>query len=160
MHSFWSYNVFVAETSIFLIAGVLVGANILKVEDQINQSGELLIIFYVYVIAMLARFVSIAVFMKWLRRIGDGMNWREVIIMTFAGLKGAIGVSLAMLVFNNMHHGELVRGLILLHVTGNSILTLFINGMSTGLLVQFLGVSTLKKVEYKLFREYLSSFER
>lgn len=32
MESFWSYAVFIAETSIFLIAGVLVGVNVLEFE--------------------------------------------------------------------------------------------------------------------------------
>lgn len=30
MESFWSYAVFIAETSIFLIAGVLVGINVFR----------------------------------------------------------------------------------------------------------------------------------
>jgi hypothetical protein len=32
MESFWAYAVFIAETSIFLIAGVLVGVNVFRDE--------------------------------------------------------------------------------------------------------------------------------
>lgn len=39
--------------------------------------------------------------MHYLRNLGDGLNWREVIVLTFAGLKGAIGISLAMHVYEN-----------------------------------------------------------
>ena len=38
MDSFWSYAVFIAETNIFLIAGVLVGVNVLYMEEIINQT--------------------------------------------------------------------------------------------------------------------------
>ena len=36
--SFWSYAVFIAETNIFLIAGVLVGVNVLFLEEIMNQT--------------------------------------------------------------------------------------------------------------------------
>jgi hypothetical protein len=32
--SFWNYMVFVAETSIFMIAGVFVGVNMLRIEES------------------------------------------------------------------------------------------------------------------------------
>jgi NhaP-type Na+/H+ or K+/H+ antiporter len=39
--------------------------------------------------------------MRNLKNLADGLNWREVIVLTFAGLKGAIGISLAMHVYEN-----------------------------------------------------------
>ena len=38
MESFWSYAVFIAESSIFLIAGVLVGVNVFFLEDLVNKN--------------------------------------------------------------------------------------------------------------------------
>jgi NhaP-type Na+/H+ or K+/H+ antiporter len=46
-----------------------------------------------YFCMMVARFVSIAVFMKYLKGNGYGLNWREVFMMSFVHLKGAIGLS-------------------------------------------------------------------
>lgn len=40
-------------------------------------------------------------FMKWLPLMGYGMQWKETIILAFGGLKGAIGISFAMIVFEN-----------------------------------------------------------
>lgn len=42
---------------------------------------------------MVARFLSIAVFMKYLKGSGFGLNWREVFMMSCVHLKGAIGLS-------------------------------------------------------------------
>lgn len=84
--------------------------------------------------------------MRQLRSMGDGISWSEVVVLTFAGLKGAIGISLAMHVYENQHFSKEVGSLILFHVATNSLLTLVIQGLSTNLVVRLLGVSTLKKV--------------
>lgn len=145
--SFWNYLVFVAETSIFMIAGVLVGANVIHIEHaDFNLEGEMLITIYIYLAALFSRFFSISIFIKYLRRLGEGMSWSEVVVLTFAGLKGAIGIALAMHVYNNHHYGQMVGSLILLHVTTNSLITLFIHGAGTNLIVRLLGISTLKRV--------------
>lgn len=47
----------------------------------------------------------------------------------------------------------------MIHVTANSIITFIIHGTSVGLLVKVLGLSSIKKVEYKFFKEYLFSFK-
>ena len=40
----------------------------------------------------------------------------------------------------------------MIHVTANSIITFIIHGTSAGLMVKLLGLSSLKKVEYKFFK--------
>jgi hypothetical protein len=87
------------------------------------------------------------------------MAWSEVVVLTFAGLKGAIGIALAMHVYNNHNYGKIVSGLVLFHVTTNSLITLFVHGIGTNFVVRALGISSLKRVEYKFFKEYLHSFE-
>lgn len=74
------------------------------------------------------------------------MSWSEVIVITFAGLKGAIGIALAMHVYNNHNYGKVVSSLILLHVTTNSLLTLILHGVGTNFIVKMLGISSLKRV--------------
>jgi hypothetical protein len=48
---------------------------------------------------LVSRFISIAAFMSWLREFGYGMNFKEAFLIAYARLKGAIGISLAMLVY-------------------------------------------------------------
>lgn len=130
-----------------MIAGVLVGANVMNLEyGEVNIQDELLITLYIYLAALLSRFFSIGVFIRYLRKFGEGMTWSEVLVLTFAGLKGAIGIALAMHVYKNEHYGKLVGSLILLHVTTNSLITLFLHGIGTNLIVKLLGISSLKQV--------------
>jgi len=50
---------------------------------------------------VVARFLSVAVFIKYLRNLGEGLNLKETILITYAGLKGAIGVALAMQIYKS-----------------------------------------------------------
>lgn len=75
--TFWSYLVFVAETSIFMIAGVLVGANVIHFQSgEIDIYHELLITIYIYVCVVFVRFLSIGVFYRYLKKMGDGLSWK------------------------------------------------------------------------------------
>lgn len=132
-----------------MIAGVMVGSTLPQLSliyKNINIHSEVLSSFYIYLFAVVARFTSISVFIKYLRRLGEGLNWKEIILLTVAGLKGAIGIALAMQIFKSKDFSEVASYLVMIHVTANSLLTLIIHGLSAGLMVKILGLSSLKKV--------------
>jgi hypothetical protein len=64
-----------------------------------------------------------------------------------------------MIVFENTQYSLQMRNLFLLHVTANSLLTLLINGMTTGWIINWLKLSNLTKIEYKFFKEYIQNFK-
>ena len=76
VHSFWDYLGFVAETSIFMIAGVLVGANglTLSARELYIVEEESLNFIMMYFATVLSRFVSIVGVWKWLRNTGEGLT--------------------------------------------------------------------------------------
>jgi hypothetical protein len=57
-----------------------------------------------------------------------------------------------MIVFENNQYPLITRKLFLMHVTANSLLTLLINGMTTGIIINLLKLSNLTKIEYKFFK--------
>ena len=157
MSSFWSYTVFIAETSIFLIAGVLVGVNVFYIENIINAI-EIQNIFMLYLIVLASRYLSFVCFQRLTSKFGYGMQWKETIIIAFSGLKGAVAVSFAMIIFENDNYSYKSSNYFLLHVTSNSLLTLLINGMTSWIVIKALNMSNITKVEYKFFKEYLEQF--
>jgi NhaP-type Na+/H+ and K+/H+ antiporter len=88
------------------------------------------------------------------------MSFKQVIICSYAGLRGAVGLSLALIVAATPSVPKYVQDVILLHVGGVALLTLLINATTTGWLVNQLGLSKesdLKKnilvgLTYKLER--------
>ena len=82
----------------------MVGSTIVQLHintNSINIWNEILVSFIIYIFAVVARFLSISVFYRYLKNLGEGMTWKEIILITFAGLKGAIGIALSMLVFKS-----------------------------------------------------------
>ena len=82
VHTFWRYAVYCAETIIFLLAGLIIGAKMLSgdpVPGALPITGlDFLKLLALYVCMMICRFLSIAVFMPLLKRHGYGLNWKEV----------------------------------------------------------------------------------
>ena len=113
--------------------------------EHIIFGQEVWIAVMIYIVCIVARFFSITCFIKWLQNLGYGMTIKEAFIIAFTGLKGAIGISLAMLVYENSHYADDIRHLTLFIVAGNSILSLSLNGGTAGFVVKLLGISTLTK---------------
>jgi NhaP-type Na+/H+ or K+/H+ antiporter len=69
--------VFIAETIIFILGGVIVGQRSLNNPKLIDLIGvnEILSLIGLYICMNLARFSSIAVFMPKLRNLGYGLRW-------------------------------------------------------------------------------------
>lgn len=48
----------------------------------------------------------IAIFFPCLRKIGYGLNWKESIILSWGGLRGAIGLALSLMLASNHYVKE------------------------------------------------------
>lgn len=62
-------------------------------------------------------------------------------LCSYAGLRGAVGLSLALIVANDEKLPKYARDVILLHVAGVALLTLMINATTTGWVVKKLGLN-------------------
>jgi len=78
---------------------------------------------------------------------GYGMTFKQLILCTYAGLRGAVGMSLALMVASNDKIPQYIRDVILLHVAGVALATLLINATTTSLLVQKLGLSKQSDIQ-------------
>ena len=82
VHTFWKYAVYVAETIIFLMAGIIIGIKVLLGEKEADAlpitEDDLFKLFGLYLCMTVCRFLAIGVFMPILRRQGYGLTWKEV----------------------------------------------------------------------------------
>jgi NhaP-type Na+/H+ or K+/H+ antiporter len=61
-----------------------------------------------------------------------------VLLSSYAGLRGAVGLALALIVKASPEVDEYIKNVIILHVGGVAVLTLVINAPTTGHLVRYL----------------------
>lgn len=80
----------------------------------------------------------ISLFSPILSRIGYGLTWRNAVIMTWGGLRGAVGLALA-LVVENLAGDDVIGSKFLFHTSGIVVLTLVINATTIQTLLRILG---------------------
>ncbi|KAL4469081.1 hypothetical protein ABPG72_007760 [Tetrahymena utriculariae] len=152
---FWNYISFCAETVIFILAGVIVSFTFYSEETSSYTRPDYYKLFLIYVFTIISRLASISMFMHFLQRLGYGLTWHEVYVLAYGGLKGAVGVSIALIVSHDQHFNQEMRALILFEVAGNCLLTLLINGSTIKFLIQYLKITPTSQLKDKLFMDYL-----
>jgi len=114
-----------------------------------------------YVMLHFIRFFMILLFWPVLKRIGYGMTFNQVLLASYAGLRGAVGLSLAMIVFSDEKiKNEYLKDIILLHISGVAFLTLIINATTTGALVSYLGLSPYSDLKKNLLLSVSNQIDR
>ena len=140
VHHVWGYVGFVAETVIFIISGIIMGQRSMQ-DDNLIHYMDYIKLLGIYVGLHFIRFFMILVCWPVLRVIGYGMTFEQVVLGAYAGLRGAVGLSLALMVASSEKIPRYVQDVVLLHVAGVALLTLLINATTTAPLVQALGLS-------------------
>lgn len=141
VHSFWKYVIYVAETTIFLVAGILVGVKVLSSAGSYDIIvGNLENLVQLYFCMTLARFLSIVIFMPTLKKSGYGLTMKEVYVLTYGGLRGAVGIAFSLIIASNDTFPELFRRLVLFNMAGCAFLTLVINAPTAGFVIRKLGL--------------------
>jgi NhaP-type Na+/H+ or K+/H+ antiporter len=70
-----------------------------------------------------------------------------VLLATYAGLRGAVGMCLALMVATSDKIPRYIQDLILLHTLGVAFLTLIINATTTGAVVRYLGLTKYSDIK-------------
>lgn len=126
MHNVWHWLEWTGNTLIFLLAGTILGAKFQTSEHLRPVDWGYMFVCYIGV--NVARFIVVFSFFPILRRLGNGITWKEAVFMSYGGLRGAVGLAMAMAVaLNDKFHGADGERF-LFHVGGMALLTLAING--------------------------------
>jgi len=109
LHLFYEMAAFILNTVIFAIAGAKLG---LLLAD--NSIGLSLVVFpgiwrilAIYPIILLARGTAIAICFPLISRLGTGCTWQEAVIMWWGGLRGSVGLALALTIMHTQYDGNM-----------------------------------------------------
>ena len=124
---------------IFILAGIIIGSRVLR-PHHISYV-DFLLLFALYALLHLIRFIGITIFLPILKRLDYGLDWKSHLLLSFAGLRGALGICLALLIADEKKLSLYARDIILFHMCGIAFLTIIINGTTTGFLLKKLGIT-------------------
>lgn len=132
---FWELAAYIANTLIFLIVGIVIA---IRVELSLNNFLMLII---VYIGVNLIRTMIVFGFFPVMKRLGYGLTQREGVILSWGGLRGAVGLTLALMVAGTSAFPEEIGDQILFLTAGIVALTLVVNASSIGWLLKKLGLT-------------------
>lgn len=135
MEHFWELLTYIANTLIFILVGVVIAE---KVDFSWGALGVLILI---YIALNLIRFTMIMLLYPVMKRLGYGLTRRESVILTWGGLRGALAMTLALMVSYTPAIPEDIRSQVLFFTAGIVTLTLCINATTMRALLNRLGLT-------------------
>jgi NhaP-type Na+/H+ or K+/H+ antiporter len=104
MHEFWELAAFISNVIIFIVVGVIIAQNI-------DPTGmDFVILFLIYLAIHLTRAINIAMFYPLMKRTGYGLPGKDAVVVWWGGLRGAIGLALALVVYSESFRYEFKLG--------------------------------------------------
>lgn len=144
MQSFWELASYIANTLIFIIVGIVIAAKV----DITWKS--IAVMFIVYIGINLVRAAMVLILYPIMKKCGYGLTLRESVILVWGGLRGALGLTLALMVSYTLDIPEDIRRQILLFTAGIVTLTLTINATTIRWLLLKLGLSKIPSAKMLL----------
>lgn len=151
MIKYLSLMEFLLNTLLFALGGVIWGALLVRnIQDEdLDFSGtiEWFWLILMYLLVMAIRFVQVAAIYPIWRRMGLKSDWKEAVFLAFAGMRGAVGIALALSLYRQANQNvavgpenqRLVNSIFFLS-GGISLCTLLINGTTAPWVLRFLGL--------------------
>jgi len=151
----WEFTEFLGNTLIFLLAGLLFGHCVFSRRHSIGLGwADLGWLFAVYGAVMVIRGVVFIFFWPSLNCVGNTVKWQEVVVMIWSGLRGAVGLTLAIVADCNMarvsEHETKEGSQIMFLVGGMAMLTIIINATLAGPLLRCLGFTDATEIEKEI----------
>ncbi|XVE85547.1 hypothetical protein DITRI_Ditri17bG0099000 [Diplodiscus trichospermus] len=172
LHHFWEMVAYIANTLIFILSGVVIAEGILgndKIFEDNGNSWGYLILLYVFV--QLSRCIVVGALYPFLRYFGYGLDLKEATILIWAGLRGAVALSLSLSVKHSSDRSSNISsetGSLFVFFTGGIVfLTLIVNGSTTQFILHFLDMDKLSAAKkrildytkYEMLNKALEAFE-
>jgi NhaP-type Na+/H+ or K+/H+ antiporter len=151
LDSVWTYIQYSCETLIFVLVGFVVGIEMMTGSSTITGWDWIRMIFF-WVLLIAARAIMVFSFLTILEGNGYGINKKEIIVLIYGGLRGALGLCLALIISVDKELPTRFRELTVFYMCGMAVLTIVINGFTCGKVVDYVEMIKSPEIKRKLFK--------
>lgn len=171
MHLIWELLEWFGNTMIFFLAGVIFGGKAIKYSVT---GDDILILLLLYVVLIVFRIIILWCLYPIISRIGLGCSPRELVFMSWSGLRGSLAMALGVAVYGEREHlniDDKTAEKFFFYIGGICTLTLLVNATTAPTLLKYLGliistssspesVTIRKKVDHQLRQILEKEIER
>lgn len=166
MTHFWEITEVLLNTLLFTLAGCVFGGMLVDPDKEHAgnetifepQDWGYLIVLFLFLLAI--RFFLIFAFYPLISVIGIGTSWQEALFMSYSGLRGAVGLALALSLFAEVYEitSDAVyrefASKVFFFTGGVAMLTLIINAPTCAPVLKWLGLVTPTEMRLKILSKY------
>ena len=131
---------FISNTLLFFLAGAVVYDKVFQSREGVTVSDFGYNV-ALYLVMHIIRALSIVLLYPCLKQTGYGLDYKTSSLLVWGALRGAIALALGLVVELDPDIEDSVRTFVVFHISGFVVLTLIINGTTTGLVVHLLGLN-------------------
>ena len=150
VHIVISFVCYCLESILFLITGVFIGKmfvfenqNTLVPEDYTKS-----VIFFVFM--NIARYLMILILFPLINKSGYPINWKDAIILSYGGMRGALGLALGLIIYKDDDYSPRFSDIVLFYVAGMIVMTVIFNGLTIGYVMKLINFSPKNPLSIKI----------
>jgi NhaP-type Na+/H+ or K+/H+ antiporter len=140
VHHVWGMISFISNTLLFFLTGAVVYDKVFQSSDGV-RFADFGFTVALYLVMHFIRAISILMLAPCLKTTGYGLDYKTGSLLVWGALRGAIALALGLVVELDPNIAEEVRTFVVFHIAGFTVMTLIINGTTTGLVVHLLGLN-------------------
>ncbi|CAD8098564.1 unnamed protein product [Paramecium primaurelia] len=154
VHTVWSFVQYSCDTTVFLLVGMIVGTEVIEERYIYTSDYFRMILFYFFMI--ICRYLMVISFWPLLKKYGYPMSQPELIVFVYGGLRGALGLTLSLMVGCDPDLPPRFRHLSVFFTAGMAALTNLVNGTTCKALVNYLNMIENPVIKKKVYKRYLT----
>lgn len=124
----WSTMAYSGMTVLFVLGGVIAGVEFSH--DHTLTTEDWIKMFIFWALMIVVRAIVIYAFYPILKSRGYGLTKKELLVLIYGGLKGGLGLSLAMMITVDPYYPTRFRQLATFYMGGMVLMTVIVNGLT------------------------------
>lgn len=140
------------------MTGIIIGVEMIDKSTITIADWVRMFIFWGLMIVM--RFVMVASFYPILKLYGYGLSKKEFVVLVYGGLRGALGLCLALMIGVDDSLPQRFRELTVFYMSGMAVLTILVNGLTCSKLVNYVQMIVTPPIKERLFVSCLKKIEQ
>ena len=104
-----------------------------------------------------SRYIMINLLLPLINKSGYPLNWKDVIVLSYGGVRGSLGLALALIIYRDDGYNERFKDIVLFFVAVMIVLSVIFNGLTIGYVMRLINFAPINPLTYKIKNNVLKN---